>query len=93
VGLPLVPSLSSTCGVRAGVQQRKEVRIDLRFGRRDFAYKVTLSECEMTEMDMATRRHGTLQFGHQQRHNGKNDKHHVIGSSRHTVPGSEILPD
>jgi hypothetical protein len=83
------PLVSSTYGARAGVRQRKEVRIDLRFGRRDFAYKVTLSECGMTEMDMATRRHRALQFGHQQRHDGKNDEHHVIGSSRHTVPGSE----
>jgi hypothetical protein len=33
-----------------------EVRIDLRFGRRDFAYKVTLSECERNEMDMANKR-------------------------------------
>jgi hypothetical protein len=93
VGLPLVPSLSSTYGARAGVPQGKEVRIDLRFGRRDFAYKVTPSEREITKMDMASKRHVALQFGHQQRHDGKNDEHHVIGSCRHTVPGSDMLPD
>jgi hypothetical protein len=92
-GPPLVPSLSSTYGARAGVLQRKDVRIDLRFGRRDFAYKATLSECEITEMDMASKRHGALRFANQQRHDGKNDEHQVIGSSRHMVPGSEILPD
>lgn len=51
-------------------------------------------------MEMGTKRgrkpvlgSGELLFGDQQWHEGKNDEHDVVGSSRDRIAGRKILPD
>jgi hypothetical protein len=69
--------------MQAGAREQKEVRIDLRFGSRDFSCVVACATGQKMEKQSLP--------SNQRGHEGKNNQQDVVGSSRQTVSRREVL--